>query len=113
MTKSTFLQKLKTSPKNIKFSETIAVIENTYDFTPSSFKNGNMFNEETQNQGSCKVFSFALKENLSKEDTLACFGEHYNSVLENPDGDDHQNIRNFIKTGFEGLSFENKTLTER
>ncbi|MFD0992692.1 HopJ type III effector protein [Tenacibaculum geojense] len=111
MTKSTFLQKLKTSPKNIKFSETIAVIENTYDFTPSSFKNGNMFNEETQNQGSCKVFSFALEENLSKEATLACFGEHYNNVLENPDGDDHQNIRNFMKTGFEGLSFENKTLT--
>ena len=35
------------------------------------------------------------------------WGQYYRDVLKNPDGDDHQNIRNFMKYGWEGVPFEN------
>jgi len=31
----------------------------------------------------------------------------------NPNGTDHQNIRNFMKTGLEGLQFDGIALTEK
>lgn len=106
-----FKIKLQQTPKNIEFTETMELIESLYEFTPSAFKNGTLENEEGQNQGSCKVFSFALKQELTKEETLACFGQYYfKDVLQNPTGEDHQNIRNFMKTGFNGLSFEKESL---
>ncbi len=106
-----FKKKLATSPKDITFSETMAVIESNYTFTPTFFTNGNITNEVGQNSGSCKVFAFSLKEGLTKQETLACFGAYYfDEVLQEPEGDGHQNIRNFIKTGFEGLTFEGKPL---
>ncbi len=114
MTLADFKNKLQNAPETIAFSETIAAIENTYEFTPSVFTNGELKNEETQNQGSCKVFSFAVKQGLTKEETLACFGQYYfKEVLEDPKGTGHQNIRNFMKTGFDGLSFDKETLVEK
>jgi hypothetical protein len=42
---------------------------------------------------------------------LACFGSYYRKdVLENPNGTDHQNIRNFMNRGWEGISFEKEAL---
>ncbi|MDC1162055.1 HopJ type III effector protein [Tenacibaculum sp.] len=109
-----FKNKLESSPKEIDFKETISAIENTYNFSPSAFKNGNLQSSETENLGSCKVFSFAKKQQFSEAETLACFGQYYfKDVLENPEGNDHQNIRNFMKTGFEGLSFDKEVLTEK
>jgi HopJ type III effector protein len=32
-------------------------------------------------------------------------------VLENPEATNHQNIRNFMKTGWAGISFEGTALT--
>jgi hypothetical protein len=38
-------------------------------------------------------------QELTPEATLACFGSYYfEDVLGNPNGTDHQNIRNFMKT---------------
>lgn len=109
-----FKNKLENNPKEINFTETIATIEALYKFSPSEFKNGELKNKETENQGSCKVFSFAFKQNLTKDETLACFGQYYFiDVLENPKATDHKNIRNFMKTGFEGLHFEKQTLFEK
>ena len=108
-----FVTKLKKNPKQLIFSETMNVIEKNYVFTLTAFKNGDFQNGNAENLGSCKVFSFALKQQLTKEETLACFGQYYfKDVLENPNGTDHQNIRNFMNTGFEGLVFENETLVE-
>ena len=59
------------------------------------------------------MFSFAIKQGFTKEETLACFGQYYLEVVEDPNGAGHQNIRNFMNTGFEGLSFANETLTEK
>ena len=107
MTLEDFLAKLKSSPKQIAFSETMAVIETYYQFTPTAFTNGTIENAVDQNSGSCKLFAFAVDQNLTKEETLACFGTYYfEDVLINPTGTGHQNIRNFITTSFEGLHFE-------
>lgn len=109
-----FVTKLKNYPKKVVFSETMNVIEKNYVFTPATFKNGDLQNSDAENLGSCKVFSFAVKQKLTKEETLACFGQYYFiDVLENPNGTDHKNIRNFMNTGFKGLIFEDETLVEK
>ncbi len=114
MTLQEFKDKLQNNPKKIQFNDTISVIESNYNFTPSAFRNGELNNKNSENQGSCKVFSFAIQEKLNKEETLACFGQYYfKDVLENPEETNHQNIRNFIKTGFEGLSFETTCLKKK
>lgn len=114
MTIETFKNKLKQTPEAIEFSETIQVIETYYDFTPTAFNNGNIENAEGQNSGSCKLFAFAKAENLSKEDTLACFGKFYfDEVLKDPNGSGHQNIRNFMNTGFKELDFKGVPLKKK
>lgn len=105
-----FKTKLKSNPTAITFSETMQVIEDNYSFTPTTFTNGDIKNNAGENSGSCKLFAFAKLQKLQKEEALFCFGEHYKSVLEDKNGDSHQNIRNFIKTGFDGLSFEGDAL---
>ena len=112
MTLASFLEKLKQTPNTITFPETIAAIEENYDFTPTTFDNGAQHNEAGQNSGSCKLFAFAKLQNLSQAETLACFGAYYfEEVLGDPEGTNHQNIRNFIKTGWNGIQFEREALT--
>ncbi len=94
----------------IPFSEVIKFIEAYYDHQPTAFKNGDVYNEATQNQGSAKVFAFAQLNNLSEADTLYLFAEHYQTVLANPDGSDHQNIRQFMKHGWQGIVFDGTAL---
>src|ERR1044072_6844678 len=83
----------------LPFREVIAFIETYYQQQPTAFRNGELYNEATQNQGSAKVFTFAQLNGLDKEDTLYLFAEHYQSVLNNPGGTDHQNIRQFMIHG--------------
>ena len=108
------LQQLKTSPETINFKEVIAFIDGNYSFTPTRFTNGNTVNEAGENNGSCKLFSFAKLNDLSKEETLALFGDFYRTdVLQNPDGTDHQNIRNFMQFGWDGISFDGDALKQK
>ncbi|MDP5106905.1 HopJ type III effector protein [uncultured Polaribacter sp.] len=107
---NTFINKLKTNPTEIIFSETMQVIEDNYHFTPTAFTNGEIKNNAGENSGSCKLFAFAVHQQLTKEETLFCFGEHYKNVLEDENGESHQNIRNFMKTSFDGLYFESDAL---
>ena len=114
MTIEQFKAKLRETPNDISFSDTIGVIESNYDFIPTAFSNGNLDNRLGQNSGSCKVFAFAKKQSLTKQETLACFGTYYfEEVLKNPTSDNHKNIRNFMETGFEGLSFNEDPLLEK
>lgn len=106
-----FLQQLNETPTSIAFNDTIATIDALYDFTPTAFTNGALTNEAGQNNGSCKLFSFALLHKLSPQQTLHCFGDYYRKdVLGNPQATDHQNIRNFMKSGWEGIRFEGDAL---
>lgn len=109
-----FKTKLKNTPSQIVFSETMSVIDETYEFTPTAFKNGTLENAERQNSGSCKLFAFAKLQSFTKEETLACFGQFYfDDILKDPSGTGHQNIRNFMKTGFEGVAFDGDPLKEK
>ncbi len=111
MTLESFLQKLKNNPENIKFNDTMSIIDSQYVFTPTSFNNGDFVNEAGQNSGSCKIFSFARIHSLTLEQTLACFGSYYrDDVLKHPENEDHQNIRNFMKSGWNGIKFDSEPL---
>lgn len=106
-----FLNRLKTEPETIQFQDSMAVIEANYDFTPTRFRNGETLNEAGQNNGSCKILAFGQLNGLSVEQTLACFGKFYREdVLATPDGEDHQNIRNFMRTGWDEVSFHGTAL---
>lgn len=108
---ASFLEKLKQTPETIAFGDTIAIVEEYYIFTPTTFQNGLQRNEAGENSGSCKLFAFAQLHNLSQEETLSCFGAYYyEDVLKNPNGTDHQNIRNFMKTAWNGIQFEGTAL---
>lgn len=109
-----FIEDLKKNPQANSFSRTMEVIAEHYDFIPTAFTNGNLENLAGQNNGSCKIFAFAKRQKLNEELTLACFGEHYfKDVLENPEGEGHQNIRNFMKYGWKGIKYKGTALREK
>ncbi len=85
------------------FTDTLAFIAEHYSYTPSAFDNGSVSNPAGQNEGSCKTLGFAILEGLSLEETLLAFGEHYRAVRDNPEGDDHANIRALQQTGLAGV----------
>ncbi|MCG8671258.1 MAG: HopJ type III effector protein [Pseudomonadales bacterium] len=108
------LKLIQDSPSSVQFNDVISVIDNEYSFTPTAFTNGETENEAGQNNGSCKVFAFGQMNKLTVDQTLSCFGDYYRKdVLENANGDDHQNIRNFIKTGWEGIKFSGTALAAK
>ena len=108
------LEQLKNTQKTIDFKEVIAFIDENYDFTPTKFTNGNTVNEANQNNGSCKVFSFAKINQPSPQEPPFPLSELYRAaVLKNPEGTDHQNIRNFMKFGWEGIIFEGEALKKK
>ena len=107
-----FISKLSSQPETVSFTETMAVIDQSYQFTPTAFSNGGVENGADQNNGSCKIFAFGQLNKLTQEQTLACFGDYYrNDVLNHPDADDHQNIRCFMKSGWTGVQFQGPALS--
>lgn len=99
--------------QEIKFADVIAFIEKYYSHTPTAFQNGKQYNTADKNQGSAKVLAFAKLHHLSKEDTLKLFAEYYYAVVASPDADDHQNIRQFMQNGWDGVTFEGVALQEK
>ena len=93
-----------------KFADVIAYIDSRYMHTPTAFKNGQQTNAATENQGSAKVFSFAQLNGLDQAQTLSLFAEHYAAVLATPESTDHQNIRQFMLNGWDGIAFEGQAL---
>ena len=52
--------------------------------------------------------------NFDSKQTLNCFGDYYRvDVLQNPDDEDHSNIRTFIKYGTQGIRFLDNALTKK
>ncbi len=95
----------------VSFAETMAVIAENYVYSPTAFRNGELDNAAGQNEGSCKIFAFAQLNELTEEQTLSLFGDYYRvDVLQNPDANDHQNIRQFMEQGWAGIVFENAAL---
>jgi hypothetical protein len=112
-----FLQKIQYQ-QPISFDETMTFIAAHYDYQPTEFSNGlgedKLMSPAGINQGSCKIFAFAQLHNLTAEQTLNLFGDYYHiEVLQNPNGTDHQNIRLFMKYGWDGIVFQNQALTDK
>jgi len=95
------------SGDDVKFADVIELIDKYYENQLLEFKNGDLVNKADENEGSAKILSYAAIAGLDKETTLKLWGEYYREVLNDPDGDSHQNIRNFMKYGWEGVPFEN------
>jgi hypothetical protein len=115
MTLNDYLIALANNPKNIRFTDTMAVIEANYIFTARAFNNHGLLSSNNENNGSCKIFAFAKLNQLSKQNTLDCFGQFYREdVLKNPEGNEHMNIRTFMLapevTPFLGITFEGEPL---
>ncbi|MCK5356381.1 MAG: HopJ type III effector protein [Methyloprofundus sp.] len=109
MSLNTFINTLKSNQK-VSFDETMVIINESYDYTPTRFSNGlgddSVNNVAGSNEGSCKIFAFAKLNQFDKAQTLNLFGDFYHQdVLNAPDGNDHQNIRNFMQYGWEGIQF--------
>ena len=115
MTLEQFISQLTTAPNSIEFKQVMELIEQHYEYSPASFRNGpEVFNEAGANEGSCKIFAFAQLEGLSENDTLACFGAFYrDDVLGQPDADNHGNIRAFMQSGWDGIAFDGAALVKK
>lgn len=114
MALTSFLQQLKTSPETIEFNDVMSIVNEYYIYTPVTFNNGELVNNAGTNEGSCKIFAFALLHKLTEQQALACFGKFYREdVLLHPNSDDHGNIRTFIKLGWPGISFTADALVKR
>ncbi len=111
MSLDVFLNKLNMKPETVTFENTMDIIKKHYEFKETAFSNGGMQNKAGQNNGSCKIFAFGQLNNLTEDQTLHCFGNYYREdVLENPDEKNHQNIRSFIKQGWQGINFDGNAL---
>ena len=107
------LKTLETVPNSLEFADVMQVIDSNYSYTPARFSCGEAVNEAGSNEGSCKILAFAKLHGLSAEKTPYLFGRYYREdVLNHPDGEDHANIRNFIKNGWSGVSFEQDPLRQ-
>jgi len=102
-----FNANLEMSGDDLMFEDFITLCDEQYEYGLIQFKNGDITNQSGENGGSAKVLSYAALANFDKETTLKLWGQYYRDVLATPDGDDHQNIRNFMKYGWEGVPFEN------
>ena len=115
MSLNTFLEKIRTNTP-VSFNETIAIITEHYHYQPTEFSNGlnehALVNSAGTNEGSCKIFAFGLIHQLSEQQTLNLFGDYYRiDVLTDLNGLGHQNIRNFMADGWQGIGFEGVALT--
>ncbi|MDF1688294.1 MAG: HopJ type III effector protein [Cycloclasticus sp.] len=106
------IEAIKNNP-SINVETVIELIDALYDYHPVDFKNGDVSNKAGTNDITCKLFAFAKLNEFTQEQTLACFGHYYQDVLNTPDADDHQNIRNFMQHGWGGVSFSGTALTEK
>lgn len=118
MTLNELLNLIDTQAESIRFEAVIDVINSCYHYTLTAFSNGlgedRFLNEAGSNEGSCRVFAFAKAQGLSQQQTLHCFGQYYHhDVLQNPEGNDHANIRNFMRYGWDGIVFHGVALTLR
>ena len=108
------IEQCRDAPQSVEFEQVMAIINKHYNYTPSQFNNGSIKNPAGSNEGSCKIFAFAQLNNLSEMETLSLFGRYYrDDVMGHPEGNDHENIRNFLLDGWLGIKFDNIVLHEK
>lgn len=118
MTLETLLLLLRTNPDIVEFQDVMAIIADNFAYSPCRFTNGLgedlVVNAAGENEGSCKIFALGQLLGLSEDQTLACFGKFYREdVLQKPDGEDHANIRTFMRHGWAGIHFAGPVLVPK
>lgn len=112
MTVADFINQLDLNAEQVSFEQVMQIISENYSYLPATFNNGDLLNEAGTNEGSCKIFYFAKLNKLTEQQTLACFGRFYREdVVNNPQGNDHGNIRNFMQSGWSKVEFNSVALT--
>jgi hypothetical protein len=97
-----FNSNLEMDGSTLTFEETMELIDNHYETQLLEFKNGDIVNKQGENEGSAKLLSYAALAQLDQANTLKLWGQYYREVKADPNGSSHQNIRNFMKYGWEG-----------
>ncbi|MET0379960.1 MAG: HopJ type III effector protein [Spongiibacteraceae bacterium] len=115
LTVTDLIAQVRTQAQAVEFQTTIDTINANFDYTPTRFTNGRgddkVLNEAGSNEGSCRLFAFALLQGLSQPETLALFGKYYREdVLLHADASDHANIRTFMRYGWAGIHFDGVAL---
>jgi hypothetical protein len=106
-----FFRQLCAEPESITFEQSIALIDTLYDVNACAFQNGHLHNAAGENPGARKILAFAALHQLSPPQTLQLFGDYYRKdVMLHPEGQDHQNIRQFIQHGWDGVVFSDVVL---
>lgn len=112
VTLADFINQLDSNTEQVSFEQVMQVIGENYNYLPATFSNGDLLNEAGTNEGSCKIFYFAKLNGLTEQQTLTCFGRFYREdVVNNPQGNDHGNIRNFMQSGWSKVEFHSVALT--
>lgn len=102
-----FNANLEMSGDDLMFDEFLTLCDEQYESGLVEFKNGDMVNMPGENDGSAKVLSYGALAEFDQSTTLKLWGQYYRDVLATPDRTDHQNIRNFMKSGWDGVDFYN------
>ncbi|WP_148864798.1 HopJ type III effector protein [Marinobacter fonticola] len=92
------------------FEDTLALIDRFFEVSPTAFQNGPLVNTPDANTASCRIFALGHLAGLSEQQTLSCFGRHYHTVIDDPAGSSHANIRQFMSTGWSGVRFDDRPL---
>jgi hypothetical protein len=98
-----FADKIKRNDK-VSFKETMDFLDAHYLYFEVPFKNGDLYSKPKENVASAKIFSFGLMTRMTEAQVLNMFGEISRDLA--PNGVDHPNIRQFMKTGWKGILFE-------
>lgn len=106
------------SSEYLVFQDVISTIRRHYECTPQAFETGvgtpaHTVNAAGSNAASCQLLAFARRLGLSPEQTLRLYAEHYRSVLADPEGEAHANIRAFMANGWSGVRFQGDPLRLR
>jgi len=99
------LTQVQEDSQSVDFAAVISVVDANFDVNPTSFSVGDVQSEAGENMGSSKLLGFGRLVGLSEQETLCLFGQYYKDVCANPEGDDHPNIRAFMKGGWGAVDF--------
>lgn len=98
-----FADRISQGGKVQSIEETLALIDTHYNYFEVPFTNGDLVNPANTNIGSAKIFSFGILTRMDEKAVLRLFGPMVDTLA--PGGTDHQNIRNFMKYGWDGVKF--------
>ncbi len=90
------------------FAEVISILNKRFKFSSTGFTNNGHKNDEgdSKSKGSLKLLAVLKFINYSDKDNPAqFFKEHYESVVADPDGDSHPNIRHLMKGSLKDVHF--------